>query len=131
MALNYDSFICTLRYEDGSIWQTQIRHYDAGKETTDGGKGKYQQWTHDTQLDSRTQKMMVYHNFQTQLFESGWKLYYSSLSDEDKQKYIENCTLRASQKKNVQIRTVPLVIVKPKPDRRSISESLSGLRDLC
>ena len=132
MALNYDSFICTLRYEDGSIWQAQIRNYDAGKETSDGGRGKYQQWTHDTQLNMRTQKMMTYNNFVSEMFEAGWKWYYSSLSESDKQKYNEQCELRASQQQQrVQMRTVPLVIVKPKPDRRGISESLSRLKDLC
>ena len=132
MALNYDSFICTIQDEDGSSWQAQIRNYDAGKETSDGGRGKYQKWTRDNQVKITERDLIVYHSFQSELLESGWNWYYNTLSDEEKHKYIEQCNLRASQQQQrVEMRTVPLVIVKPKPGRRSISESLSGLRDLC
>ena len=132
MALNYDFFIRTIQDEDGSIWQAQIRNYDAGKETSDGGRGKYQKWTRDNQVKITERDLIVYHSFQSELLESGWKWYYNTLSDEDKQKYIEQCNLRASQQQQrVEMRTVPLVIVKPKPDTRGISESLSELKDLC
>ena len=136
MALNYDSFICTLKMEYGGIWQAEIRHYDAGKETSDGGKGKYQQWTHDTQVNPRNGELLTYHSFQSELFEAGWKWYYSSLSDSDKQKYMDQCNLRASQQQNVKIRKVPLEIVKPRPGKnmtnlRPTSELLSGLQGLC
>jgi hypothetical protein len=92
----------------------EARRYDEGTEQSDGGKGTYQRWSVE---DKR-----FHPQFQGTLTESGWNRWYSSLSETEKQKFIEACNLRASTKNNN--------ISDHHTDLRPMSELLSGLRCL-
>jgi hypothetical protein len=95
-------------------FEYEARHYDVGTEESDGGKGTYQRWS--------VEDKHFHPQFQGTLTEFGWNHYYSSLSETEKQKFIETCNLRASTKNNN--------ISDRHTDLRPMSELLSGLRGL-
>jgi hypothetical protein len=113
MSRNYDSykFLMSKGHLD---FEYEARHYDVGTEESDGGKGTYQRWS--------VEDKHFHPQFQGTLTEFGWNHYYSSLSETEKQKFIEACNLRASTKNNN--------ISDRHTDLRPMSELLSGLRGL-
>ncbi len=91
MSRNYDSFkfFMTTGAQD---FPYEARRYDEGTEESDGGKGTYQRWSVG---DRRFPPA-----FQATLTQSGWDRWYSSLSETEKQNFIEACNLRARTKNN-------------------------------
>ncbi len=92
----------------------EVRRYDQGREESDGGKGTYQRWS----VADRS----FHPAFQATLTESGWDYWYSTLSETEKQNFIDTCNLRARTKNNS--------TSDHHTDLRPMSELLSGLRGL-
>jgi len=86
---NYDCFTYTCPTVDGRDEEMEARHYDAGTEGTDGGKGVYQKWKRESWSALSGEGWKHYENatYVATLTESGWERQYEGLSVDDKQKF--------------------------------------------